>query len=118
MSAQYRLEDFHTSKSNVKRTFETWYDRPDDDQWSNDVKALLAARRAYFTLDEIEILLDVFNTSHHQCVLENENDYPPLVVATHKRLDERILSRDREVMRLRTETARLMALQALDVTQQ
>ena len=103
MSALFRLDEFGTSKASVKRSFETWYERPDDDVWSNDVKALLASTRTDFTLDEIEKLLDVFNTSHHQCVLENPDDFHRLTVAHHERLDARILKWEREIMRLRTE---------------
>lgn len=103
MSALFRLEDFGTRKASVKRTFETWYERPPDDLWSERVKALLASKRTDFTLDEIEDLLAVFATSHHDCVLENPDDFHRLVVATHERLDARILKWDREILRLRTE---------------
>lgn len=101
MSALFRLDSFGTSKASIKRTFTTWYERPAEDRWATEVKTLLDSPRTTFTLDEIEALLDVFNTSHHQCVLDNPDDFHPLVVLTHKRLDDRIDNWAREVMRLR-----------------
>jgi len=90
MDQRFKLEDLGFTKSQVKRTFLTWYDRPADDQWANRVTALLAERRTVYTLNEINDLLDVMNTSHHQCVLENADDYHHLTVRQHEHLEDRL----------------------------
>lgn len=84
---QFTLAELGTSKGAVKKCFIANYDRPDDDEWANKVKALLASRRTHFTLDELEALIDVFNTGHHACVLDNPFDFTPQEVALHERLE-------------------------------
>lgn len=90
MSEQFRLEELGTTKATVKRRFFADYERPNDDQWSNRVKAMLTSRRTEFTLDELEDLIAVLDTSHHQCVLDNTDDFHRLTVATHIRLQQRL----------------------------
>lgn len=86
----FRLEELGTSKAVIKRRFFADYERDDDDQWSNRIKAILSSRRSRFTIEELKDLVAVLDTSHHQCVMDNTDDFHPLVVATHVRLQAKL----------------------------
>lgn len=86
----FRLEELGTCKATIRKRFIADYERPADDEWSNRVKTLLASRRTAFTLTELDDLIDVFDTSHHNCVLDNMFEFHPLVVSTHIRLEKKI----------------------------
>jgi hypothetical protein len=90
MTELFRLEDLGTTKAAIKHRFLEDYDRPNDDEWSNRVKALLTSRRVAWTLEELLDLIAVFNTPHHQCVLDNPTDFHPLTVASHERLEDKL----------------------------
>jgi hypothetical protein len=86
----FRLEELGTSKATIRRRFLASYDRPVDDKWASRVRSLLDSRRTEFTLNELEDLITVLDTSHHQCVIENPEEFHRLVVASHARLEQRL----------------------------
>lgn len=97
MHPRHPLADLGIKKSSLVRTFNEWYDRPVTDAWSERVKGLLAERRTAYNVSELEDLVEVLDTSHHQCVLENSDDYHRLVVLAHERLEERIRNMGRQI---------------------
>ena len=86
----HKLEALGYTKAQVKKTFESNYERPSDDDWSNRVKALLASKRTAFSLSELEDLIAVMDTSHHQCVMDNPSEFHPLTVCMHERIQRKL----------------------------
>ena len=92
------LRDFGVRKSTLVRNFMD-NDRGDD---CDPVMRLLVERRQTYTLAEIEKLFGFLMTAHHECILENPDDYTPLEVHTAKQVEARYDAAMTTLARLKT----------------
>jgi polar amino acid transport system substrate-binding protein len=66
--------DFGIHKSTVQRNFDADHDQRHDD-WSNRVRALLEKPTEFYTLDEIDDLIQALSSAHDDQVVRNPENY-------------------------------------------